>query len=219
MQAADSFTYPFRRGAGRAWAAGVPLLLLWPLTFPLVLGYAVRATRAAATDPLGPPPRLGIDRRLVSDGLLLAAWSAVALAPLVLMAWLLGSFVSARVPAAAASRLTAVELYLAATAAVALPWGIAVLAAAPPSIAAFAVTGSPRRLFDVAAALGVVRARFAECNLAGVAIVTAWIVALAGAGLVCVGFLPGAFYAILVSAHATASLAEATPGTKAPPAG
>jgi hypothetical protein len=37
--------------------------------------------------------------------------------------------------------------------------------------------------------------------------VTAWLVGLLGGALCCVGVLPGVFYAILVSAHASAALA------------
>jgi hypothetical protein len=40
------------------------------------------------------------------------------------------------------------------------------------------------------------------------AIVTGWLVGLACAGLLCIGIVPGIFYAILVSAHATAALAR-----------
>jgi len=47
--------------------------------------------------------------------------------------------------------------------------------------------------------------------------VTAWVVALACVGLLCVGLLPGAFYAILVSAHASASLQSPTGASGANP--
>jgi len=39
---AHALGYPFRKGAGRAWLAGVPLLLLFPISFVLVFGYALR---------------------------------------------------------------------------------------------------------------------------------------------------------------------------------
>jgi len=42
-----------------------------------------------------------------------------------------------------------------------------------------------------------------------VAIVTAWAIGLSGVGLALVGLVPGVLYAMLVSAHATASLADA----------
>src|SRR3977135_1496289 len=54
---ADSFAYPFRRGAGRAWLIGIPLVVLLPLGVVPLLGYAVAVVRSAATDPkAGLPP-------------------------------------------------------------------------------------------------------------------------------------------------------------------
>jgi hypothetical protein len=51
-----------------------------------------------------------------------------------------------------------------------------------------------------------VRRDFATWNIAAAAIVTGWAAGLACAGLLCVGLVPGVFYAILVSAHAAAAL-------------
>jgi hypothetical protein len=89
----------------------------------------------------------------------------------------------------------------------ALPWGVAMLVLVPPTLARFALSGRARALADVRWALSCVRGRYAAWNLAVVAITTAWLL-----GLLCVvGFgiavVPGAFYAILVSAHACAALA------------
>jgi len=56
---------------------------------------------------------------------------------------------------------------------------------------------------------GTVRRLFPAWNLVVVAIVTAWAVGLCGLGLALVGVVPGILYAMLVSAHATATLADA----------
>jgi len=64
-------------------------------------------------------------------------------------------------------------------------------------------------LVDLPAAVRTVRRLFPAWNLVVVAIVTAWAVGLCGLGLALVGVVPGILYAMLVSAHATASLADA----------
>jgi hypothetical protein len=51
-----------------------------------------------------------------------------------------------------------------------------------------------------------VRRDFPTWNLVIATIVTAWGIGVASAALLCIGLAPGIFYAILVSAHATASL-------------
>jgi hypothetical protein len=134
---------------------------------------------------------------------------AIAL-PFALLAWPLASaIVMSNVLHAAgdpfferAYALLAVSLVLA------LPWGLAMLLVVPPNLAAYAAGGSAADLFSPARALARVRARMLDWNLASAAIVTAWALGCGAAGLLCVGFLPGAFYAILVSAHATATLAR-----------
>jgi len=55
---AGSFSFPFRRGAGRAWLIGIPLLLLLPLGVVPLLGYAVAVVRSAAADPDAGPDRV-----------------------------------------------------------------------------------------------------------------------------------------------------------------
>jgi hypothetical protein len=104
------------------------------------------------------------------------------------------------------STLLDVEAATAAVLIVALPWGIAMLLLMPHAVARFAMSGSTRDLFDYAASLRSVRTEFAAWNLAAAAIVTAWALGVACVALLCVGIAPGIFYAILVSAHATASL-------------
>jgi len=92
--------------------------------------------------------------------------------------------------------------------ALALPWGLLALLVLPHATARFAATGRPFDMLDFAASLRSVRREFATWNVVVGAIVTAWAVGLACAALLCVGVLPGVFYAILVSAHACAALAR-----------
>jgi hypothetical protein len=104
----------------------------------------------------------------------------------------------------------------------ALPWGFLLLLLMPHGTSRFAATGRPRLLFDFPASLGEVKRDFPAWNLAAAAIVTAWVIAVACVGLLCVGLFPGIFYAILVSAYASATLdsarAPSASGTN-PPAG
>jgi hypothetical protein len=96
----------------------------------------------------------------------------------------------------------------------ALPWGLLLLLVMPHAIARFAATRRPGDLFNFAASVQGVTDQFATWNVVAAAIVTAWAVGVACAGLLCVGLVPGIFYAILVSAHATAALHD--PGTNPP---
>jgi hypothetical protein len=88
----------------------------------------------------------------------------------------------------------------------ALPWGLLALLHMPHATSAFAASGSPRDMLDLAGAVRGVRRDFATWNLVAAAIVTGWAAGLACVGLLCVGIVPGVFYAILVSAHASAAL-------------
>jgi hypothetical protein len=204
---AAAFGYPFRKGAARAWLYGLPLVLFLPLTFIAVLGYAVAAVRASAADPAAPPPPFAPWGRLLKDGF----WASLALAVLTLpFAVLLGPLAGWLRPLLAGFErdpfLAGAYAATLAAALLALPWGILLLVLMPAATARFALTGSPRDLFDWKAALGTVRRRFPLWNLVVVAIVTAWGLGLAGLGLLCLGAVPGVFFAILVSAHATAVL-------------
>jgi len=204
---AGAFGYPFRKGAAGAWAVGLPLVLLLPVTFLLVLGYWVAAVRASATDPeAGPPPwrQLG---QILRDGF----WISLVLALLTLpFALALPALVTAYTGLTARLESDAF-LYrsyalVLAVATLALPWGILLLVLLPAATIRYARSNAARDLFDFPAAIGLVRRRFAVWNLVGVAVVTAWAVGLAGLGLLCVGIVPGVFFAMLVSAHATAAL-------------
>jgi hypothetical protein len=177
-------------------------ILFLPLTFVLVLGYAVAAVRAADEHPGQGPPAW----RLYPGGL----WVALALLLLTAPFVLVGTFVSSALHIAtlwqSQGTLLDVESFTAAALILALPWGIVVLLLMPHATARYAATHRARDLFDFASSLRSVRRDFAAWNVTIAAIVTAWAIGLACAALFCVGVVPGVFYAILVSANATAAL-------------
>jgi len=206
---AGSFSFPFRRGAGRAWLIGIPLLLLLPLGVVPLLGYAVAVVRSAAADPdAGPPPWRPLPRLLV-EGLLVALLIAVLTAPFAVLASVLSAPAGLLFRGVADPFLRGGLAVVIAGAVAALPWGILLLVLMPPATARFARSGAPADLVDLPAAVRTVRRRFPAWNLVVVAVVTAWAIGLAGLGLALVGVVPGILYAIPVSAHAPASLADA----------
>jgi hypothetical protein len=204
---AQSFAWPFRGSWRSAWAAGVIAVLFMPILFVVVLGYAIAATRAAEIDPSQGPPPWRISGRLLTDGI----WTTLALVliglPFIaafnpLAGWLLDSHVwrsNDAVLALLYARVLAVLI-------LALPLGLALLLLMPHVTATFAATGRPRDLFDFPAAVRGVRRDFTTWNVVAAAIVTGWAIGVACAGLLCVGLLPGIFYGILVSAHASSAL-------------
>jgi hypothetical protein len=200
---ADSFSWPFRAPV-TAWIAGSLAVLLLPVEFVHLLGYAVAATRAAQRDE--PPPRWSYRWPAIADGLCVGTAVLATLLPFAVL-WLpladllhgLGSVAGA------------VAFF-----ALALPWGLVALLVLPHATARFAATGRPFDMLDFAASLRSVRRDFATWNLVVGAIVTAWAVGLACAALLCAGVLPGVFYAILVSAHACAALARPEGARKGP---
>jgi hypothetical protein len=207
---ASAFGYPFRPGGGRAWLVGLPLLVFFPLGLVPLLGYSVAVVRASIADPAAGPPGWSPLPRLLREGLSLALVLAVLSAPFGFLAWGLTApvrgaltgvlddpFLRATVPAVVAGTLAA------------LPWGILLLVLMPPATARFAASGRALDLLDVPAAVRLLGRGFPAWNLVVVAIVTAWAVGLAGLGLALVGVIPGVFYALLVSSHATATLADA----------
>ena len=205
---AESFTWPFRGRWRPRWAMGMLCALLLPILFIPLFGYGIEAVHAAATDPSkGPPPWRW------SAGLLLrGGWSAFALVVSVLPFAvvynpLVDVFVSGDAGILTAELITIFVLTLC--------WGLLMLVVAPHATAKFAITGNPTDLFDVGGALRGLQNRFAAWNLASAAIVTGWAIGLAGIGLLCVGVVPGVFYAILVSAHAAGSLYRETPSSSA----
>ena len=196
---AESFAWPFRGRWRPRWAMGLVCVLLLPILFIPLFGYGIEAVRAAAMDPSKGPPGWRW-----SVGLLLrGGWAAFALAVSVLpFAVVYNPVVDALINGGATTLIARVIAFFA----LALVWGLLALVVAPHTTAKFAITGNPTDLFDAGGAVRGVRYRFAAWNLAAAAIVTAWAIGLAGAGLLCVGVVPGVFYAILVSAHAAASL-------------
>jgi hypothetical protein len=191
---AESFAWPFRANPA-TWIWGCLCVLLLPLLFIPLLGYAVGATRSAELHPDQSPPPLRMSLPLIRAG----AWTSLVVIVTVL------PFAVALNPLAAAlgdnvySRVAAffVLLFL---------WGVAVLLVLPHATGSFAASGVYTDLIDVAAALRGVRGDVARWNLVVAAMVTAWAIAIACAGLLCIGIVPGVFYAILVSAHAAAAL-------------
>lgn len=181
-------------------------MFLLPLGFIPLLGYSVAATRSAAMEPQDGPPAWRFSARLLSDGAAVALTIALMTAPFALLAiWLAGAL-SAPGLWHSTDPLLHVEGWTSAILILALPWGIALLLVMPHATARFASTGRLGDLLNFSASLRMVRRDFATWNIAIAAIVTAWAIGLACASLVCVGAVPGIFYAILVSAHATATL-------------
>jgi uncharacterized protein DUF4013 len=211
---ADSFAWPFRGRWRSSWAVGLPAVLLSPLLFIPLLGYAVEATRAAEQDPSQGPPPWRLSDRLIADGVWLMFAIAITEVPYVLFRPLTGALRAARVWQSNDSLLSSVHVYVVAFFVLALPWGILALLFLPHATARFAASGRARDMFDFIASIRGVRRDFAVWNVAVAAIVTAWAVGLACAGLFCIGLVPGIYYAILVSAHASATLKPANPSSR-----
>ncbi len=189
---AGSFSWPFRAPLTR-WMVGALCALLLPFLFIPLLGYAIAATRAAERDE-GPPPWV-ISRRLLVDGFWAALVIALTVLPFALaLPWLAHALHGGLIG-------TAIALFV-----LMFFWGLLALLFLPHATAAFAASGRPVDMFNFAASPRRVRDDFATWNVVVAAIVTGWAVGLACAALVCVGVVPGIFYAILVSAHATAAL-------------
>lgn len=173
------------------------MVLLLPVLFIPLLGYAIAATRAAEADPSHGPPPFRLSARLLADGL----WTSLAVLLIALPFGLVLNPVASALHALGEPNAHVVAFF-----ALALPWGLFSLLLMPHCTAAFAASGSPRDMFDFAAALRGVRRDFVTWNVAAAAIVTGWAIGLACAGVLCVGIAPGVFYAILVCTHAAAAL-------------
>jgi hypothetical protein len=204
---AESFSWPFRGDWKSRWLPGLLTVLLLPIAFIPLLGYAIAATRAAELDPAIDPPRWALSSRLLSDGFWTSLAVVVLTAPFVLVlnpfAGLLFDAQLWHVDDVPLSHLYA---HVVAAFVLALPWGLLLLIHMPHATARFAHSGKARDLFDLPAVIRSVRRDFATWNLAAAAIVTGWAIGLACVGLFCIGLVPGVFYAILVSAHASAAL-------------
>ena len=195
---ADSFTWPFRNARAATWAVGLVAVLLLPLAFIPLLGYAIAATRAAEVDLVQGPPRWKLSRRLFIDGL----WTSLAIALTVLPFAVLWHPLAILLGAA----LDPFNAHVVAALVLALPWGLLALLHMPHATARFATTQDPRDMLDLGQAIRGVRRDFQTWNVVVAAIVTAWAIGLACAGALCVGVVAGIYYAILVSAHAAAAL-------------
>jgi hypothetical protein len=206
---AASFAWPFRGAWGTRFAIGTLVALFLPITFIPLLGYAIAATRGAEDDPAQPPPSWKLSARLITDGF----WTAVVL--LLLSA----PFAVALNPLSSTIRLSGTYTHIVAALLLALPWGFLLLLLMPHGTSRFAATGRPRDLFDFPASLRKVKRDFPTWNLVAAAIVTAWVIAVACVGLLCVGLFAGIFYAILVSAYASATLHPPGASSTHPPTG
>jgi uncharacterized protein DUF4013 len=207
---AESFSWPFRGKWEASWIVGLVMVLLLPVAFIPLLGYAISATRAAELDAATGPPRWALSRRLLSDGF----WTSLAVALFTVPFLLLLNPLATWIFDAHLWRVTDVpvsHLYanVAATFLSAMPWGLLLLIHMPHATARFAHAGRPVDLFDLPASVRSVRRDFATWNVAAAAMVTGWVIGLACVGLLCAGLVAGVFYAILVSAHASAALHDA----------
>jgi hypothetical protein len=204
---AESFSWPFRGDWKATWLPGLLAVLLLPVGFIPLLGYAIAATRAAEMDAGSAPPRWAFSLRLLWDGVWTALAIAVFTAPFVLaFNPLANALFEARVWTGSDDAVSSLYAHVAAAFLLALPWGLLFLLHMPHATARFAKTARWDDLFDLVQSTRAVRRDFATWNLAAAAIVTAWAIGLACAGVLCVGLVPGVFYAILVSAHASAAL-------------
>ena len=213
---AESFTWPFKGSWGSRFLVGSLLVLLLPVAFIPLLGYAIAATRAAET--AGGPPQLRLSLGLIADGFWTATVLLLLSAPFLLVFGpLAGAIDGAHLWLVTDRTLSQIYAGIAAAFVLALPWGLALLLFMPHGTSRFAASRRARDLFDFPATLREVGRDFPAWNVVAAVMVTAWVVALACVGLLCVGLLPGAFYAILVSAHASASLHSSTGATGADP--
>jgi hypothetical protein len=203
-----SFLYPLRRdGWLPRWVGGLLLVAVLPLSFPVVFGYAVACIRSAACDPAAPPPGWRLSGRLLGDGVLSAAQTAALTVPFALIAWLLAGALAAVWHPFGDPLLDPALSWIGVLTLVALPWGVVMLVVLPPTLARFAVTGRAGDLASPRLVVACVRDRYADWNFVLVAITTAWALAVVGLAVLGVGVVAGAFYAILVSAHACSALA------------
>jgi hypothetical protein len=207
---AGSFTWPFRGDWRSNWPPGLLCVLLLPLLFIPLLGYSIQATRAAQADPAQGPPAWRLSGRLLVDGL----WTSLAIGlstlPFLLLLNPLAELFSRQL-GRSNPVVSGANAYVLAVFILALPWGLWLLLVMPYGAASFAASRRPPDLFNFPASIRAVARNFATWNVSAAAMVTAWIVGFACAGLLCVGVIPGIFYAILVSAHAAAALTRQGP--------
>lgn len=204
---AESFSWPFRGHWKSSWIIGLLTVLLLPVAFIPLLGYAVAATREAERDASTGPPKWMLSGRLLSDGFWTTAVVVLLTAPFALLVNpLAGWLFAAHVMRGTDVPVSQLYAHTIALCALALPWGLLLLIHMPHATGRFAHSGRAVHLFDLPASIAAVRRDFTTWNLAAAAMVTGWAIGLACVGLLCLGIVPGVFYAILVSAHASAAL-------------
>lgn len=208
---AESFSWPFRGRRLAVWVPGLVAILFLPVGFVPVMGYAVAAVRAADGEP--PPWRIG---EVLAAGVWVALAVALLTAPFVLLGIPLSSTLHSSALWHSSGTLLDVEAVTSAALILALPWGLVLLLLLPHATARYASTHRARHLFDFATSLRGVQRDFAAWNVTVAAIVTAWAIGLACSALFCLGVVPGVFYAILVSAHATAALSPSSSQQRRP---
>ncbi len=204
---AQSFSWPLRGQWKSKWIVGLVTVLLLPVGFIPLLGYAVAATREAELDSSTGPPRWRLSGRLLSDGFWTAVVVVLLTAPFALLINpFAGRLFDAHVMRGSDVPISQLYAHTIAFFVLALPWGLLLLIHMPHATARFAFSGNAAGLFDLPASIRALRRDFTTWNLAAAAMVTGWAVGLSCAGLLCIGLVPGVFYAILVSAHASAAL-------------
>jgi hypothetical protein len=204
---AESFSWPFQGAWKSRWAPGVLAVLFLPIAFIPLLGYAIAATRQAELDSASGPPGWNLSRRLLLNGLYTTGAVVLFTAPFVLLVNPFAEWIyDAHLMRGSSPPVSQLYAHTAALFLLALPWGLLLLIHMPHATARFAHSTRPMDLFDLLASIRAVGHDFTTWNLAAAAIVTGWAIGLACVGLLCAGLFPGVFYAILVSAHASAAL-------------
>ena len=200
--------YPFRAGARGPVLRLALLPILLPFTFPLVLGYGLDAVEASVASADAPPPAFAPNWRMVRRGSLAAFGFLVLSAPFIAGVIVVAEALRAahRYTDTGFAALDAFQVHGYAAALVAFPWGAVMLLVLLPNLAVFARSGRLRDLVNPAAAGRRVRRHFVAWNVAGVATVTAWALAVASTLACGAGGLLGFAYAILVTAHAAAAI-------------
>lgn len=175
-----------------------------------MLGYGLEAVRSAQRDAAAGPPPWRISRRLLADGFWVALALALSALPCAAAGWAGAAFLGAAWKPPFNPLAAAVLPGLLPAVAALLLWGLLAILLGPPALARFAAAGRPLDLFDLPGTLRLVRRRFATWNLVTAISVTGWALA-AVAAATCLGAPLGAFYGILVTAHACARLLEDPP--------
>src|ERR1700694_1130576 len=82
---AESFSWPFKGEWKSRWVPGVLAVLLLPIAFIPLLGYAIAATREAELESASGPPKWTFSGRLLVDGLYTTAVVLLFTVPFVLL--------------------------------------------------------------------------------------------------------------------------------------